>query len=52
MEPQLDNLIQNISVSLTNFSNSLELKLKNLKLKTEFNDEYNRSLKAKDTEGN
>lgn len=43
MEPQLDNLIQNISVSLTNFSNSLDLKLKNLKLKeTEFNDEYNR----------
>ena len=33
IEPQLDNLIQNISVSLTNFSKSLDLKLKNLKLK-------------------
>lgn len=43
LEPQLKNLIQNISVSLTNFSNSLALKLDNLKLKeSEFDNEYNR----------
>ena len=43
LEPQLDNLIQNISFSLANFSNSIDLKLNNLKLKeSEFDNEYNR----------
>ena len=43
LEPQLDNLKQNISVSLNNFSNSLDLKLNNLRLKeNEFDNEYNR----------
>ncbi len=43
LEPQLKNLIQNISASLVNFSNSLNLKLENLKLKeSEFDNEYNR----------
>lgn len=43
LEPQLKKLIQNISVSLINFSNSLDLKLDNLRLKeSEFDNEYNR----------
>jgi len=42
LETQLDNLKQNISVTLENFSNSLDLKLKNLRLKeNEFDNEYN-----------
>ena len=43
LEPELDNLIQNVSVSLTNFISSLDLKLNNLKIKeNEFDVEYNR----------
>ncbi len=43
LEPQLKKLIQNISASLVNFSNSLNLKLENLKMKeSEFDNEYNR----------
>lgn len=42
-EPQLDDIIQNLSVSLNNFISSTDLKLKNLKLKeSEFDYEYNR----------
>lgn len=42
LESQLDNLIENIYLSISNFSNSTELKLKNLKLKeNEFDSEYN-----------
>ncbi len=43
LEPQLDDIIKNLSVSLSNFINSTDLKLKNLKLKEdEFDFEYNR----------
>ena len=43
LEPQLDNLIENISVSLKNLTSSIDLKLANLKLKeNEFDNEYNR----------
>ena len=43
LEPQLDNLIQNISISLSNFISSIDLKLDNLKVKeNEFDSEYNR----------
>ena len=43
LEPQLDNLIQNISISLSNFISSIDLKLDNLKAKeNEFDSEYNR----------
>lgn len=43
LEPQLENLIQNISTSLANFSGSIDLKLKNLKLKElQFDVEYNK----------
>ena len=43
LESQLKNLNQNISVSLVNFSNSLNLKLESYKLKeSEFDNEYNR----------
>ena len=33
LEPQLDNMFQNISLSLSNFSNSIDLKLANSSLK-------------------
>ena len=44
LEPQLENLIQNISVSLANFSGSIDLKLKNLKIKRDYSliMEYNK----------
>ena len=43
LEPQLVSLTKNISSSLINLSNSLDLKLKNLKVKeNEFDFEYNK----------
>ena len=43
LEPQLDDIIQNLSISLNNFISSTDLKLENLKLKeSEFDFEYNR----------
>ena len=44
LEPQLENLIENISVSLANFSGSIDLKLQKLKIKKElqFDVEYNK----------
>ncbi len=43
LESQLDDLLKNISISLNNYSNSLDLKLNNLKLKeSEFDIGYNR----------
>ena len=43
LEPQLENLIQNISTSLANFSGSIDLKLENLKNKElQFDIEYNK----------
>lgn len=42
LEDQLNNIAQNISSSLKSFSNSIDLKLRNLKVKeNEFDSEYN-----------